>query len=192
MGGPTAHAHVQAYGAFATAHHAQAGGFANHGVIPRRLILDQFQDTAIFGFLIHHATDRDAAAPVVTRAERQQGGQHAGERAFHVRGASAPETAIADVPAEGIDAHADDTHVIGVAVKQQMRAVAVLMGERNVVAAGQHGVAPRLKLLRVAPVFQPIDHLGFAGAGRIVHGVDTRPAHEFLGNFKRGHLSERR
>ena len=73
-----------------------------------------------------------------------------------------------------------------------MRAVAVLNGERNIVAAGQHGVAPRLKLLRVAPVFQPIDYLGFAGAGRIVHGIDTRSTHEFLSNFERGHLSERR
>ena len=71
-----------------------------------------------------------------------------------------------------------------------MRAVAVLNGERNIVAAGQHGVAPRLKLLRVAPVFQPIDHLGRRMAGSCM-GL-TSPTHEFLGDFKRGHLSERR
>ena len=65
-----------------------------------------------------------------------------------------------------------------------MRSLGIGDGEGNVVASGQHRFTQGCQFLFVTPLFQPIDHLVFTRAMRIMQGINAGLAYEFLGNLQ--------
>ncbi len=192
VGGAAVGVDVDPEAAFVGVDDAHFGGLADEGEVVGRVVGGEVFGAVLMGLLGHEADEVDFDGEVGDLvAESPEGPEHGGHGAFGVGGAAAPEFAVANVAAEGVDGHAGDGDGVGVGGEEEsglgLPGGGGLGGKAadDVGAAGEDFVEPDLGAGGFEEGGDVVGDGGFAdvfrGGAGVAVGVDGGDADEGLG-----------